>query len=371
MSPEIRDLVENCRRRLDLVWQETLLSFSSGDAPRPPLGAEHELTELIRACLTSKIKSYHYVLPTQLLAKAVSPDLDAHSLMAAYEYAGSFDARTIAHEVIVPFDQGNYGVLGGSPEPYVNNPLRVRAVTSEFREQQKNKADWDKLITVLDWVEASQDPDSAMLLLRQVLFEIHLLLSEVQITYPTPNRASLKGLQDCLSQYLAESSGGERLEVVATALFRVIGSEFGLFDDVKHARVNAADRASGMLADIECWHGDEIVLLVEVKDRVLTLTHLDSKLESIRSRRISEVLFLARWPSPTSEQEILSQRIAGEFSSGHNIYIADFASFSSGILALLGEQGRSKYLAAIGQELERSQAGIVHRRAWAKLLKFI
>lgn len=371
MSPEIRDLVENCRRRLEEVWQETLLSFSSDEAPEPPLGADHALTEIIRACLTSKIKSYHYVLPTQLLAKVVSPNLDARSLMAAYEYPGSFDARTIAHGVIVPFDQANYRVLGGSPEPYVNNPLRVRAVTAEFREQQKNKADWDKLVAVLDWVEASQDPDSATLLLRQVLFEIYLLLSEVQITYPTPNRVSLKGLQDALSQYLAESSGGERLEVVATALFQVIGAEFGLFDDVKHARVNAADRASGMLADIECWHDDKIVLLVEVKDRVLTLTHLDSKLESVRSRRISEVLFLAQWPSAESEQQTLSQRIAGEFSSGHNIYVADFAAFSSGILALLGEQGRSKYLAAIGQELERSQANIIHRRAWSRLLKFI
>ena len=126
-----------------------------------------------------------------------------------------------------------------------------------------------------------------------------------------------------------------------------------------------------MLADIECWHSDEIVLLVEVKDRVLTLTHLDSKLESVRSRHISEVLFLARLPSAVSEQQMLSQRIAGEFASGHNLYVADFATFSSGILVLFGERGRNRFLAAIGQELERSHAGIAHRRAWSTLLKFI
>jgi hypothetical protein len=45
---------------------------------------------------------------------------------------------------------GNERVLGGSPEPYVNNPLRVPGITAAYRNAQKQKTDWDKLVAVLD-----------------------------------------------------------------------------------------------------------------------------------------------------------------------------------------------------------------------------
>ncbi len=51
--------------------------------------------------------SYHYVLPTQLLAKCVDHRLDTHALQAGYDAAGAFDARTVAHGVIVPFDRAH------------------------------------------------------------------------------------------------------------------------------------------------------------------------------------------------------------------------------------------------------------------------
>ena len=117
-----------------------------------------------------------------------------------------------------------------------------------------------------------------------MLFEIYRLLADVAVIYPTPNRISLQGIQALLNAYLATSSGGERMEAVTTALFQTIGEEFSLFDEVKREKVNAADASSGMLADIECWSGGRIVLLIEVKDRALTLMQLDSKIDLARSR---------------------------------------------------------------------------------------
>jgi hypothetical protein len=67
--------------------------------------------------------------------------------------SGSFDARTVAHQVIVPFDQANESVLGGAPEPYVNNPVRVPEVSARYRAPQKNKEDWDKLCELLNLVQ--------------------------------------------------------------------------------------------------------------------------------------------------------------------------------------------------------------------------
>ena len=74
---------------------------------------------------------------------------------------------------------------------------------------------------------------------------------------------------EIVDEFIASRSGGDRMEAVCSALFRTIRGEFGLFDEVKRAKVNAADTASGMLADIECWHQGRVVFLVEVQDPLL------------------------------------------------------------------------------------------------------
>ena len=409
MSTE-QSLVERADAYLKCRWTRICDLF----ADRPPSDFLDEgfagLKELVRDCLTSTIKTYHYVLPTQVLCKAVQSSLDAHSLQVAWDSPGAFDARTVAHAVIVPFDQQNSRVLGGSPEPYVNNPLRCPAVIAQYRAQQRQKGDWDKLVAVLDAVEGNSDQAFTKALLDQILLEIYRLLSESEVVYPVPNRISLGKTYDLVERYLAERSGGDRIEAVATALLRTVGEEFALFDQVRRERINAPDTASGMLADIECRLEDRVVLLVEVKDRSLTLTQLDAKLDSARSKRISEILFIAEGGKAPSDREAIDERIGYEFASGQNVYVTSLLDFSLGVLILVGEQGRLlhkarrdlflpsmsqnnalnhrqahafhgchefvqqpqgrvEFLAAVGHELDRSNSAIVHRMSWADLLK--
>lgn len=326
---------------------------------------------LIRDCLSSSSVSYHYVLPTQLLAKCADPSLDAHALQVGYGVPGAFDARTIAHQVVVPFDQNNYRVLGGSPEPYVNNPLRVPAVTTEYRSAQKAKADWDKLVAVLDAVENAGSELFTQRVFEQVLHEIYRLLATVRVTYPTPNRISLDQTYFVIQQYLAAKSGGDRMEAVSAALFQTIGTRFGLFDQIRRQKVNAPDSSASMSADIECYLNGKVVLLVEIKDRTLTLVQLDTKLDAARSAHISEILFIAEQGKDITDQPQIDTRMASEYTSGQNIYVTNFADFSLGILILFGEVGRVAFLRAVGNELDRVGSRIEHRRAWAELLKQI
>lgn len=363
--------LNKCRDFLNKRWQH-ICKETEEKSGSEPLGDEYaEIKSLIADCLTSNIKTYHYVLPTQILSKCVNPGVDSHSIQTAYGEKGAFDARTIAHGAIVPFDKANYNVLGGSSEPYVNNPLRCPAITATYRNQQKNKADWDKLIKVLDFIEKKNDKKVTKIVFDQVLFEVHKLLADVRVLYPTPNRISLNQTIQIVSQFTADKSGGDRIEAVCAALFRAIGKQFDLFDVVKREKVNAADVSSGMVADIECWLKGNMVLLIEVKDRSLTLTQIDSKLDIARSRKISEILFLAEQGIEKAEREKAEKRIRDEFISGQNIYVSNFIDFSTGILILLGEKGRVQFLSQIGEEMDRTNSAIVHRRAWANLLKTV
>lgn len=369
MTEQEATFVERCREFLQIRWTAVSASLEAEEFVDPLPPNHTQLQDHIVACLTSPTKSYHYVLPTQVLAKCVEPSFDCRALQASYDGPGAFDARTIAHQVVVPFDQVNHRVLGGSPEPYVNNPLRCPGVIPRYRDQQKDKADWDKLGVVLNAVEQANSTEFTELVFDQILAELHRLLRDVQVLYPTPNRVSLGETTRIIGEFIATRSGGDRPEAVCTSLFRAIASEFKLFDEVCRQKVNAADIASGMVADIECRLAGEIVLLVEVKDHSLTLTQLDAKLDAARAKKISELLFLAEQGTLDKEHQEIERRIKSEFASGQNVYISNFMAFSAGILILLGEKGRVRFLSLVGHELDRVGSSITHRRAWAQLLK--
>jgi hypothetical protein len=225
------------------------------------------------------------------------PSLDSKCLQALRGGAGAFDARSIAHEVIVPFDQDNENVLGGSQEPYVSNPLRVAEVSAAHRGPQRDKAGWDQLCFVLNHVEEKRDKNFARLVFRQILTEIYRRLSTVRVVYGVPKRVSLKKTIEVTQTFLSEHSGGDRLLALSSALFVVIGKRFGLYETVRRGKITAADQSSGMLADLECITKEgRIVLAVEVKDRQITISQLRAKVRTIREKQVSEIFFVAQGP---------------------------------------------------------------------------
>lgn len=222
------------RQRLDTEWtgsQEQAVETT----PDPSL--PEEVVAAVSRCVGSKTKSYRYVLPTQLLAKLVDAELDCRSVQASSGLDKSFDARSLGHSVIVDFDRANHNVLGGSPSPYLSNPLRIPAITSAYRQQQKDKAGFDDLMRVLDY--AQQNPDKVAVLYKAVMLAIRERLAEVVIIYPVPNRVSLTQalalppfLQSCLVLF---GEGGR------TELLRGIGNELDeRRADLRHRRTWAA-----------------------------------------------------------------------------------------------------------------------------------
>lgn len=366
---EEQNLTERCTEILDEQWRN--IQASKEENTLTDFVQDQTIQNYIRNSLIGPTKTYHYVLLTQLLAKTADPNLDCRSVQAKnFPYEGAFDARTIAHKVVVLFDGNNQNVLGGSSEPYVNNPLRVPGILPEYRNQQKDKTGWDQLVFVLEKVEASDNSsDTAKLFLQQLLKEILDLTQSVVVAYPTPRRISLYRTLELMERFLSQKSGGERLEVIATALFRTLGLMFGLYDEVHREKVNAADASSGMSGDIECKMEGRIVLAVEVRDKQVTITQIENSLLKARTSGITELLFLAQKGIKSEDAQLISERQTMEFNSGQNFYMISLTEFANSVMILLREEGRSEFLRQIGVELDRTGAGLTHRKTWANLLK--
>lgn len=363
------DLFRQAREHLLTAWEEVAVATDAGPVQDAVSGS---WPEKIRKVLTCPTKSYHYVLPTQLLAKAVMPELDCRSLQARARDAGvggAFDARSLCTKVIIPFERDHLdNVLGASPEPYVNNPLRVPMVTSEYASQQRDRETWNLLCEVLGFVEDRNDETLTRDMLRQVLIEIFRLLGDRKVEYPVPARISLSRCVGLSREFLEARSGGLRYQALATALLRVVGETFGLWKTVTTGHVNAADAASGRAGDIECRDAlENLIVVAEVKHRKLLLQDMSDKIGLLRQHQVREVFFLSHGIDEADAAEI-GRFQEQQFPLGYNLYCFDLLDFARPVLAILREDGRVRFLAEIGRVLEEMGAGFAHRRAWAELL---
>ena len=325
------------------------------------------IREAIARSVNSPTKTYRYVLPTQLLAKSVNSSLDCRAVQANAPLQGAFDARSLCQHVIVPFDQMTENVLGGAPEPYANNPVRIPAIVPTERAAQKNKSGFDDLMLVLDYAQAN--PRLSLDLFRLTLQTILGRLSTVAVVYPVPNRVSQLSAIECIQGFLRERTGGIRLQAVGVALFRAIGELYSQYPKVESNNINAPDARTGSAADLECIAADgQIVKAVEVKDRKLALLHVQVKLTKLREKGITEAIFVVQGGTVLEDREQVQLLIQKEFGSGQNIYVAEFMPFLENHLIIFGETGRRTFLKMVGAELDARNADVSHRQRWRDLL---
>ena len=76
--------------------------------------------------------TYKYVLFNALLAKASDASINPLCLQKKSTLPGAYDARTICHKVIVPFEMETLEkALGGSNEPFLNKPARFPELSKD------------------------------------------------------------------------------------------------------------------------------------------------------------------------------------------------------------------------------------------------
>lgn len=363
MAQEHPDFIQQCKDTLAGYWQDIL----DQDLTQDYL-ADEQIRKKIADSIRSKTKTYRYVLPTQLLAKVVNRNLDSKCLQVKRTPDnGNFDARSVNAKVIVTFERDQGSPLGGSPEPYVNNPLRVNEVSPVYLAAQKDQAGWQILCDLLERVETEQDPDLTVNLFKQTLLEIRRVQQEMDVTYPIPQRISHANLLNILDQYLEPRTGGSRLQAVIMAAFKTLRDIWNIYDDVISAPVNAADAAGNRPADIACKKEGETILAVEVKDRTLNIEMLTDKITSTRLAHVAELLFLIR-ANPLIQNEEVEDRARREFAGGGNIYILEVNSFFKNILALIGETGRQQFLSQVCSALDELNLDFQDKKDWSQLL---
>lgn len=109
------------------VYKKTL--HSAWNSPRPAQLPAQDNAKLKYIIQESNHKTYRYILLTGLLGAAAAQN-NPLCLQKGAEVDRAWDARTVCHHTLVPFERDYLdGALGKSNEPFLNKPARFKTLS--------------------------------------------------------------------------------------------------------------------------------------------------------------------------------------------------------------------------------------------------
>ena len=197
-------------------------------------------------------KTYRYVLVTALLAKSVNKDVDILSLQAKDSSVGAYDARSLCHKVIVPFERSTYpNSLGGSNEPFLNKPARFQrlAMTNAVRSGNDSKI----LESMINTLSEIKTKEQAQIYLSSALYTLQHIYSEVKEKYSIPDleiedETNPQSILDYVNTLIKNSFEGEMCPLVVAAIEHLYYK--GAKTVVPH-KVNESGASSKEVGDID------------------------------------------------------------------------------------------------------------------------
>ena len=352
--------LESAKDLLDAAWAYP------PSAPAPPTP---EIVEDIATVLNTSGKTYPYALLTQVLGCVVVPEYDPKSIQKGCRESNdiseeaSWDARSLAHGVVVPWNQQVEYPLGDSNEPYLNNPLRFPYFDDAMRRAQRRKDKFDALLRVLQF--CADQPALRRAVLNEIIAAGKRRLAVATIVFSPPMRLDTARLADLIQQFLEVCSGGLRLQVVVCAMFRAEAK--GAYNiEVKTDRPTVADAAAMTGADVRITRDQNLEMLVEVKDRAISASDITGSIKKARAAAATELKIVFAHDAHI-ENELIALA-AREFSNGMTVSLIPWRDLFAGYLAISDVNSRSRILRAVGDLLNELSASQEHKIHWRDLL---
>ena len=329
------------------------------DAFLNPLFRDDESSTAIKTILRSPHKTYKYMLITALVAKSTNSRVNTLSLQTSHKSRGAYDARTLCHKVVVPFERLHLGnVLGGSNEPFVNNPARHTHLdaknatrTSECRLLR------DSMIAVLTSIEGS---DQARELLSTAMDE---LLSQIKqkpelvANSKIANPAVQNVTHDFCKAFLAKSCGGESSVMLIGAFEKLLWRQISPDTLVEVHHVNQSGASSREVGDIDIIASGKLTSSIEVKDKHFTEYDVDHALGKMVSAGVCHTAFVYG-PHSSFDQSSVMPKVLEYRQKGLNVLFQGVDEYISSSLYRLQDVSLPAFIEClweVGRQINQNE----------------
>ena len=259
--------------------------------------ATDDIGEAISDVLRGTHKTYRYVLFTALLAKATNAEVDALSLQAGDSSDGAYDARSLCHGVVVPFEREHLPhSLGDSNEPFLNKPARFQRIsTTNAVRAGKDFATLRMLIAILSKIATKEQAfyylSSAVYVLKQINQEYEAQFSTEELNFT--GNAGTQEILELIDRLTEHASEGETCPLIVSTLESIC---FPRYNVVPH-NVNECGASSKEVGDIDVYAKGEngesvLVSAIEVKDKDFTAEDVQHAISKFQMAHLERTLFI-------------------------------------------------------------------------------
>ena len=270
----------SCRINFEEAQKSLLWAFENSE--RCPLNnIEMKKLENIKIIINGTHKTYRYILITALLAKSTSDLINPISIQASAPISGAYDARSLCHKVIVPFERKFLnGALGNSNEPFLNKPARCTHLSMDNPVRSGNdRLCLELLIETLTNIQRDEAK-------KCLCYAISLLI-EIGNKQKINNENLIRNFSTSLELYhfmrrlLEKSCEGEICALLVGTMEKLF---YSIYDTNYHVichKINESGSSSQEIGDIDIFYKNTYYYSIEVKDKNFTSDDLDFALNKM------------------------------------------------------------------------------------------
>jgi hypothetical protein len=316
-------------------------------AHRSSCTKEDDVTMGIKSILYGTHKTYKYILLTGILAKASNNVANPIALQAAAPLSGAFDARSLCHKVLVPFERDFLkNILGGSNEPFLNKPARFTHLSEENAVRKgKDKETLLLLIKIFSFIKTSKDAKEylacAFAILQEQIKKANKAFETVRNYSPT-----LIEIYEFSLSFIRKSFEGETTVIIIGTLELLLHQHIDGDYIIKIHKVNQSGASSKEIGDIDIYRDGEFYYSIEVKDKNFNEYDVEHAFNKVLQNHGKKAAFIYGNQAEFNEEAIF--RKAKEFEkNGLLVLIQDINSHIKNILFRLPDCTKQDFIKSL------------------------
>lgn len=285
-----------------------------------------DFKEEIYLIINENHKTYKYITVNALLAKASMPNINPLCLQKGSQLTGAYDARSLCHNVLVPFEREFlYGALGSSNEPFLNKPARFPELnpTNAVRKGRDTRI----LQIMCNFLPEIDTQDKAFSALTDSLYYAleQVKDKEEMLNSLTLKTTSFEQIELFISELLSESFGGETLSLTVGSLAKVFSESLIGESFVEVHVVNQSGASSKEVSDIDMYLNGELLFTIEVKDKIYTPSDVDHAIQKAAKAHATRLLFVTGPRAKLTKTNFSHEDLINK-ASKNGIYLTFYSS---------------------------------------------
>jgi hypothetical protein len=302
------------------------------------------ITDGITQVLYGTHKTYKYVLVNGILAKATSNEANPIALQAGAPINGAFDARSLCHKVLVPFERDFLSnILGGSNEPFLNKPARFTHLSKNNAVRKGNDQEiLNLLIKLLSSIASSEDAKDYLACIFTTLNkQINEKVSVFECV--CGYKPTLIKIYEFSLRFVKVSFEGETSALIVGTLEKLFYEYSNNNYKVFVHKINQSGSSSREIGDIDIYNGNEYLYSIEVKDKIFNEYDLEHAFNKVFTNNGQKAAFVYGIQATFDEEAVFS-KLAQFEESGFFVVLQDIESYIKNVLFRLPEFNKQDFI---------------------------